>query len=902
MCEHWLNCLEEDVYSNIFDLKLVSMYCRSNITRGGASIYVNNGMSCKPIDIRALCLELHFEAVAVEITDLNIIVVALYRSPDGDFELFVNQMEQCLVKLFLSNKKIVVCGDYNVHFESSSNEEDLLVNLFRSYGLFLTSRLPTRKDACLDAAFTNLESTDYKVAVYDPLVSDHAAIVMSLVNLVGNVDATQPLWHTKYTFSTRYLRPDLFPQLRSLLAAEDWLEHCAGDDADAVFGAFHNVFKLVYDYVFPERTLPGRIIAARTSRPRPSKHHDKAWYTPALGQLRGRMQLLFDLYKSAQPGERETFYQDYLRIKKLYSARVQEAKRVSNQNFIEQAHNPCKAAWDLVNVHRSRKSPVTKLVGPDEFNNFFADSVIEIVNEIPKSDYDPLQIGGLIDSEYCNGFFHWRETSPEHILKLVRGFKNSSSQDVYGVSIVVLKEVIDVLAAPLAKVINMCLKSGTFPNLLKVSRTVPIYKKGDPDVKNNYRPISIIPVFAKVLESIMKEQLVEFFEGNMLLADCQHGFRKNRSTTSALLALTAQINDVFESKESVSLLLCDLSKAFDVVDHGILMSKLRCYGVGGVALQLLASYLEDRMQLVTVGGAKSDMRQMSHGVPQGSVLGPLLFLIYINDLTLEGRTLLFADDTTVIARDVRLGDVMNKSDLLLKQVQDWFCCNKLKMNDDKTQKILFTLSRNLQLPAPKDTKLLGFWLDSRLSWDRHIDQVCVKLSRVLFLLRRLKKIITTKYLLTVYYSLFHSHISYGILLWGHAPRCNKILLLQKKAVRLILSAGNLEHCRPLFSQLGVLTVYGEYVHRCLVSMKEQERNLPTRQDVHNYGTRFSQSLNVPRCRLAKTLNSYPASAMRMYNKLPPELKMLEGIGFKRAVHELLVNSPLYSLSEFYETF
>jgi hypothetical protein len=245
-----------------------------------------------------------------------------------------------------------------------------------------------------------------------------------------------------------------------------------------------------------------------------------------------------------------------------------------------------------------------------------------------------------------NTFNSWKEVSETSLITIIKNFKESDSQDVNGVSSLVLKSVANQIATPLTHLLNTCLSKGVFPDELKIARTTPVYKNGDVSQLSNTRPISVLPVFSKVLETIMKQQLVTYFEKNNLLSDSQYGFRSGRSTTSALLSLVKTISEAFESNDYVHLSPCDLSKAFDVVPHVVLLAKLSRYGVGGTAFRFLTDYLSNRKQVVSLRGASSGTRDIRHGVPQGSVLGPALFKIMINDLILDRRTLFFADDET----------------------------------------------------------------------------------------------------------------------------------------------------------------------------------------------------------------------------------------------------------------
>jgi hypothetical protein len=309
----------------------------------------------------------------------------------------------------------------------------------------------------------------------------------------------------------------------------------------------------------------------------------------------------------------------------------------------------------------------------------------------------------------------------------------------------------------------------------------------------------------------------------------------------------------------------------------------------------LSSYLANRRQVVSLDGASSAQRGIAHGVPQGSVLGPLLFSIMINDLWLNGRTLLFADDTTLITRGLNINQLQLEANILLERAKDWFISNCLKINEDKTQSLMCSLGT--EAPKEEPVKLLGFWLDGRLSWNHHISKVCVTLSRVLYLLRKLKMMITLPYLMTVYHALFQSHVIYGLVLWGHSPAARDVLLLQKRALRVITSSGNREHCRPIFKELKVLTVFSQYVLNSLVLLKDNVAQYVKREDQHCYNTRRAQDLDVPRSRLSHTQRCFPISAIKIFNTLPESVRALNSKTFKTVLRDRLLERPLYALEE-----
>uniref|UniRef100_A0A1B6KML7 Reverse transcriptase domain-containing protein n=1 Tax=Graphocephala atropunctata TaxID=36148 RepID=A0A1B6KML7_9HEMI len=394
----------------------------------------------------------------------------------------------------------------------------------------------------------------------------------------------------------------------------------------------------------------------------------------------------------------------------------------------------------------------------------------------------------------------------------------------------------------------------------------------------------------------MKKQLVDHMDKNSLFSASQHGFRGQHSTTTAVRQLVAGVLESFEAKKSTALILADLSKAFDCVSHSILLGKLELYGVTGQPLQMFHSYLEGRKQVFSVNGASSTPLPVVHGVPQGSVLGPLLFLVLINDLELVGDVLLFADDSTFFTSGDTPEDARAQALQVYDRAKEWFSANKLSLNLSKTQELTCTLSPN---HIQGSVKLLGFTLDSKLTWNGHVTELCRKLSRVTCLLRRLRPLLTEKHLVTIYHGLFHSHILYGLLLWGHSSGCDEILLLQKHAVRIITSAGFLDHCKPLFSRLKILTVFSQYVVASLLHVRGNLSTLGTRGEVQDaYRLRNGSEVNRVFCRLSKTRDCFPTLAIKLYNCLPQHLKALECVDFDSRIRNWFLANPLYSVKDF----
>jgi hypothetical protein len=586
----------------------------------------------------------------------------------------------------------------------------------------------------------------------------------------------------------------------------------------------------------------------------------------------------------------------YNRIRACYRADLISAKKEYNARLISESDNSCKAAWAVINNECPRKRTKGDFATADEFNSYFIESVLSIVNDLPTPEKCPDE---FLENVPCQTQFVFQPISDCDVLKIVHSFKNSKSKDVYDLSPWFLKKVIHIISVPLACLINNCLASGVFPDSLKISRTVPVFKKGDKEVVSSFRPISLIPVIAKVFETVMRDQLYKYFECNGLLTPSQFGFRQGLSAPQAVESVYNIITNGFENKEATSMVLVDIARAFDCVPHAILLKKLAHYGVAGQSLEVFTSYLSNRNQVVCWNGESSQMRKVSFGVPQGSVLGPLLFLIMINDIAynLSGRVLLFADDTSLLATHENIVTAKELASNLLTECEKWFCANHLSLNQTKTQIMTFNLSNYVDLAKGK---LLGFDLDPKLSWSWHIDSVCKKLSRVTYLLRKLQYSVPEAFWRVAYLAFFEPHIRYGLKLWGHAANVSDVLLLQKRAIRVICRVGPREHCKPLFVELALMTVYSLYVLECLMHVKINFDCFVMRGHIHYHSTRTREHLDLPRTRLSKIQKSYLHVGLKMYNSLPVALKSMSVSKFKACVKKNLLLNPLYSVHEFFD--
>lgn len=432
--------------------------------------------------------------------------------------------------------------------------------------------------------------------------------------------------------------------------------------------------------------------------------------------------------------------------------------------------------------------------------------------------------------------FQFEYTTPDSIEKIISNMKSKNSCGWDNISSKLLKNIRDVISLPLSMIINQSLCTGIFPKSLKLAKVIPLYKKGDNNIFGNYRPISLLSATSKIFERVAFDQLYKHFSRHHLFYDSQYGFRQDHSTELAALELIDRVKQQMDDKKTPFSVFLDLSKAFDTLDHDILLQKLAFYGVKGLSLEWFKSYLTGRSQFVEFNGTQSSTKELITGVPQGSILGPLLFIIYMNDVHVTSDKLnliLFADDTTTSSSMCSFASNKNSTtqyvasaiNAELDKLSDWLSVNKLSLNAEKTKFIIFRNPQRITFMVPElkinntviervqKFNFLGIMLTEHLTWDAHLSAVGNKMSQTLGIMNRLKKILPQDILLLMYNSLIGSHLNYGTLAWGF--ECKRITKLQKRAIRIISGSKYNSHTEPLFKKMKLLKISDIFRLKCL---------------------------------------------------------------------------------------
>lgn len=567
-----------------------------------------------------------------------------------------------------------------------------------------------------------------------------------------------------------------------------------------------------------------------------------------------------------------------------FGSNINSKTRWKNLNDLLGRNKPCATISSIVNSEGEPLSEATDIA--NAFNDYFT-GLSSATRPHSQQSTTP-----EVSQRFPHSLF-LHPATPQEVSSVIGSLKRKKSVGWDNVSTSLLTSCESALSPVLAKLFNLCLSNGYYPTELKKSRVVPIFKKGETTSLNNYRPISILPTVNKVFEKLIYVRLLDHLKRFNFMYERQYGFRALSSTTSCAIDLLDLIYSKMDDLQIVTAVFLDLSKAFDMVEHDRLLSKLDDCGVRGIASKLFQSYLTNRTQFVSVNNTNSNPAVVTRGVPQGSILGPLLFVIYVNNISmlpLAGKSFLFADDTALIysSPSPQINCNMAESDLVL--LNQFFAGNGLNLNTDKTKVMHFRTNRNNTenlnavirlngqiIETVSSFKYLGVILDSHLTWNCQIDNVSAKIKQIVAILYRAKDLIPTDVRRLLYFSMIHSHLRYMIELWGAASMTHlkRIQVMQNRAIRNILQLPFLTPRDQLYGNpsLDVLPVKGLYenslaifVYKRLKGLILSELNFDTSGRTHL--SRYGCCLRKPKCRLNIGQRRVSYAGPTIFNSLP----------------------------------
>ena len=783
--ETWLSdkqC-EEDALK-IFDIpgyKAIALGRKCG-RKGGLMIYLRDCYTYQARDIYVHST--HWEGLFIDVTQKHntklpnkITLANIYRPPRGNnsnssIDNFLVPFSKILSTLTRENSTLITGGDFNINLLQLNEREKFqeYFDLFVSNGSIPQITMPTRfsrKTATLiDQIFCRFSksSSNNSSGIIVTKISDHLPC-FSAINYTNNIQVK-----TKYV-KVRKGGSEAIKNFQNEVQSKLSLMHFDNNlfaDPNLNYSKLDSIINESRIKCFP-------VVEKKFNK---YEHKISPWVTAGiLKSLKFRDKLYVKWKKNNPSSEQYTLLENsYKSYCRLLQKTIRLAKAQYHHTQFENFKSDIKKTWKHINEILSKNKKTSDLpkylfdgnrtltenkAMANCFNNFFCNIGPTLANSITNPTnkaYTDYMKHNITSS------FVFDTVTPDHVSKIIRKLKSKSSFGHDGLSSIQLKYISNAVITVLTHIINQSLCTGIFPETLKIAKISPIFKKGDPHITDNYRPISLLPIISKVFEKVVFIQLYDYLVKNKLLYDSQYGFRKFHSTELAALEFSDKIMlNLDEGKTPIAIFL-DLSKAFDTIDHSILINKLKYYGVRGMSLFWFKSYLSNRKQFVQYNDSASSFSSISTGVPQGSILGPLLFIIYMNDIatvTNKFHFTLYADDTSLIEPICTFTTGTNKnsetSDAInteLNLITDWLCLNKLSLNAKKTKMMIFhhrqkNISKidlqlfinNTRIDQVKEFDFLGITIDECMTWNSHVNKISGKISRVNGVLSRLKRFV-----------------------------------------------------------------------------------------------------------------------------------------------------------------
>ena len=873
LAETNIKATNKDIYQ-ISD-RYISIYQDSieNKNRGsGVGLYIDNKYSFSALDDISHCTK-DIECLFVKITNTSepITIGIIYRPPSGNIELFNSEIEELLSKL--PNKNTYILGDFNINLHNMSPishcnyEETILSAGYSPLISIATHKQPNHIKTCIDNIICNSPDKIITSGTLSQKISHHSPIFQ-----ISKIEAppTQP--PEKITIHYDYSHDNVQNFCSNL-------ETTLNTNTPTInnFNEFNEIFKSSIDN------------SCKLETPKTTKRNSvtNPWITTGLIKSINEKNNLFKKWKKSINNKNKNgnaaLHEEYKTKCKILKGAIRRAKQKYYFNSFTKHKGDKKKTWKIINELRGKKSEnikasfsidneriICRRIIADKFNNYFVSIASKLnanaYSEIPITEFPSFT--SYLDTP-CESSIFLEDCDANEIINIVNDFEAGKSSDI---PIMLVKKSSTIIAPILARLYNNCMLLGDFPHILKLGKITPIYKKGNRELIENYRPISTLPIFGKIFEKIIYKRLYSFFTSKGIISDFQFGFRKGHSTGHALHHSVNIIKEAQKQKKHVLGIFIDLSKAFDTLDHNILLKKLENSGIRGTPNNLLASYLSNREQYTNVLGQDSSTEAVKFGVPQGSILGPLLFLLYINNITRcyseNGcKIVLYADDTNLFVIDVSRTAAITKANIILKSLQNFMKSNLLHINIGKCCFMHFaptkkqtndlidenTDTQNVYIgehiiPEVTQTKFLGVIIDNNLTWIPHIEKLHKKLKSTTAVLSRIRHFIPKENYKALYYSLFESHLTYCITVFGGAnkPHIDKLFRVQKHCIRILFGDSVKyknkfktcarsrpfgeqklghefyckEHTKPIFHERKIMAVYNIYNYQtCLEILK-----------------------------------------------------------------------------------
>lgn len=885
---------EENTFFNLENYQAI--HCNSKVNQNdGITVYIKNN------------LQFFYENVKIGISNaLKIILnqgnqtfclLVIYRPPSTNEAEFVTHLNGVLDEIDLtSHEHVFIIGDINLDIlreEGNTNDTEEYLNILSEKGFHSLINKPTRvsntSTSCIDHIFLkskNFDENSTYAAVIHTNITDHYSTMVVVKNV--------PEINTKLDCDCEFLKIN-YPKLKEILSNENWNDIYCLRDVDECVDMFISRVKEAITRSSKKMKIPKR-------------KKKKPWITYGIiNSIKTRDKLFLKLKQNPNNAGLKNEYNTY---RNKVNALLKKAKHDYFTNEIERKKNDSSNLWKVIKnfagIKKTTNNHIEKIVTEngneltsceniaEEFNKYFSEAGEKLAAKLPscKTEFQ--------DEPLSNSIF-LSPTDCDEVKQIILELKDNKSPGLDGISNEILKYSVSALTEPISFIINKCIEQGKVPSHFKNAKIIPIYKKGEKTDMSNYRPISLISSVSKIFEKIVKHRVMKYLNKYKIISKFQYGFQEKLSTQDAVAELTSNIYQALDDRKSCLGVFIDLAKAFDSVCHQLLLEKLEHIGMRGNTIKLFKSYLENRKQYVDINGCLSSEKTVISGVPQGTVLGPILFLIYLNDLLkldTTGTLISFADDTVVLFTANSWDEVKQKAEKGMKLINKWFNENRVTMNVQKTKIIPFTsyekylptyntiIINSTDVEYSKSVKYLGIYIDSFLRWNIHVDHLKQKLRTLIYKFYQFRNILKLNSLKLLYFALVESHLRYCIIGWGGVNKnlTQQLGRVQKRILKIIYKKSINFPSQLLFSELKVLDIRQLFAKSTLLHLQKHKFQVQKVEHKKNTRSQNLDNLFRPRSRKAIGQKTFTYIGPRIYNLLPENVKDLRNIhSFKRQI-------------------
>ena len=915
LCETWLtdghtkNMVDISGYDHIrLDRSSGNIRSINNHPKRGGGLVIYYKKDISPYVTMLPCSKIssHLEQLWIQIKrpdHRTQIISVIYRPPTGNSQLFFDELYTSMDYIAdHSTAEMTVMGDVNIDYKLRHTKDYSLIKDFeRDFQLKQLIDKPTRitprHSSTIDLIFSNMEYISDS-GVLDIKISDHLPIF-----IYKKKDKIKQSFSTTKGRTYKNYVKEVFENL--ILNDNRWVDYWDPDlNVDEIWDIMFNIILDAANITCP-------MVSMKIANGNP------AWFC---NEVLEEIHLKDELYNQFRSTNDLLDWENF----KIQNNFVKNLIKNSKENFIKEqleqnTGNPnkfwryintitglgkAKTSIDHINLVDENGIDIEGSAAAEYMNEYYATAGYNLLKNLN----DTWTPNNNMFKEYKG--FHFEEISEYEILKIVKDIKISKSSAYKELSSRLFKDAFQILIKEITYLFNICIQKGVFPTEWGYAEVTPIPKVGDLHQVKNWRPISQIKLPGKLLERVIHRQLSTYFEE--ILHKNQHGFRNSKSTGTAIFDVLQDLFQNWNNKCYSSCIFIDYSKAFDTIDHDILLKKLKIYGLDNTALLFLKSYLENRYQRINIDTMSSNYSKLKCGVPQGSIIGPLLFIIYTNDIFLEIKEpegiYMYADDTLLINKGSTEEIAIQNSQTCFNRVITWCKLNRLTLNESKTKHLCITnkkqtptlkINAEINMLGNVDTyDYLGFSMDRRLNMNTHIDKIIKKVGFKLYTLTLMRRFLTMKTALLIYKVMILPHFDYVDFVIDSATKVctTRIERLHKRAIRKIENISDVENREKydvLLREYGLTTLYERRIEHLLLFMYKKSKvskdSLSIQRPKIELRSRNKVKFKQVFTDKSKVLNSPFYRGLYYWNQLPTDVQTSETVSIFKGKVRILVN-------------